>query len=436
MTRKPFFPGLLLCLGYCLIFIILGIIQFSGTGRTVSEKVIDGNPSFNPVNFTLPQAQNSRDFITYVSRWQDGNFIAWNRLISQQNDEDMVIAFAQEALDRSSYSAAITAIPGAFLTGNRRTYESSVYLGQLDAAYKSLSVLEQEKLSRLANSIQDESGDFLSEPGILDYLTSRGHSDILEETINLIRSMDPETLTLDIVPGILEGYNDWKKSGNTADNPFDPLLDRTILEISESIRINSDRSKVFAVNMDTIDPVFNIYLGKVLLDWAESEKSESWAGLARSIIVSVLGLENYTGFIHSEYLISPEGEITENPDSPRISTARLYRILDLGEYSPRAASLNIPQNNIWVWTAGRGVNAVMNGNVIDVSVSFPSGETHYMIFRGIRPFSRIQLYGMDYRSDPQFERYDSSGWSYIPAEQTLLVKMKHRTVTEHILIYF
>jgi len=69
-------------------------------------------------------------------------------------------------------------------------------------------------------------------------------------------------------------------------------------------------------------------------------------------------------------------------------------------------------------------------------VNFPAGETHYMIIRGMRPFTKIQLYGMDFRTDPQFERYDSSGWSYIAEEQTLILKMKHKTQTEHIKVIY
>jgi hypothetical protein len=53
-----------------------------------------------------------------------------------------------------------------------------------------------------------------------------------------------------------------------------------------------------------------------------------------------------------------------------------------------------------------------------------------MIIRGIRTVSRVQLYGMDYRTDTQFERYDSSGWSYSAQEQSLIVKMKHRSSDE------
>jgi len=62
--------------------------------------------------------------------------------------------------------------------------------------------------------------------------------------------------------------------------------------------------------------------------------------------------------------------------------------------------------------------------------------SHFMIIRGVRPFIRIQLHGMDWRTDSQFERYDSSGWVYYPEEQTLIVKLKHRVTTENIRIIY
>jgi hypothetical protein len=59
-----------------------------------------------------------------------------------------------------------------------------------------------------------------------------------------------------------------------------------------------------------------------------------------------------------------------------------------------------------------------------------------MIIRGIKAFTKIQLYNMDFRTDFQFERYDSSGWSYSTQEQTLIIKMKHRTAVEHIRVFY
>jgi hypothetical protein len=145
-------------------------------------------------------------------------------------------------------------------------------------------------------------------------------------------------------------------------------------------------------------------------------------------------MENSLGSVSAELVLSPGGEITENPSSTvTVPTARLYHILNPGEYYTRAVAI---ANNIWTWTAAQAISASLQNNVLDISVSFPIEETHYMIIRGIRPFSRIQLYDKDYRTDPQFERYDSSGWSYVSAEQSLLVKMRHRSVIEHIRIFF
>jgi hypothetical protein len=110
--------------------------------------------------------------------------------------------------------------------------------------------------------------------------------------------------------------------------------------------------------------------------------------------------------------------------------------LGLGEYAPRAVSIGSGVNGIWAWTAASSVTATQENNILDITVNFPQGETHHMMIRGVRPFAKIQLYNMDYRTDPQFERYDSSGWIYSAQDQILVLKMKHRSTAEHIRIYY
>jgi hypothetical protein len=59
-----------------------------------------------------------------------------------------------------------------------------------------------------------------------------------------------------------------------------------------------------------------------------------------------------------------------------------------------------------------------------------------MLIRNVPPSFRIQLYNMNYRTDPNFERYNSSGWAYSASEQTLLVKMRHREALEYIRLFW
>ena len=71
-----------------------------------------------------------------------------------------------------------------------------------------------------------------------------------------------------------------------------------------------------------------------------------------------------------------------------------------------------------------------------ISVGFPQGDTHYMVFKGIKPFDRIQIYGMEFHTDPRFETYNSSGYRYDAATETLYLKMRHKTEYEDVVLWF
>jgi hypothetical protein len=82
------------------------------------------------------------------------------------------------------------------------------------------------------------------------------------------------------------------------------------------------------------------------------------------------------------------------------------------------------------------VDAYFQNNVLDIYVSFPLGETHYLYITNVPYFSRIQMRGMDYRSDPQFEQYNAPGWIYSAAEMVLMVKMVQLSQVELIRLIF
>jgi hypothetical protein len=421
----------------------------TGGGPVVYRAVPEKEP-LRPEDYILPQAATRQAYTSSITRWRDQSFALWSRIISSQDDEDLVIAYGVEAVRRGAYRAAVSAVSPSFLAGNRRTYESSVYLGGMDQALRSFISLEREKLSRLSRLIDEKSPDFLREPHVFEYLAVRSHSGLVDDGIELIRSLDLSAVSLELSPGILEGWLDLKRYRPQEDNPFDRLMDQVMYVISEGIRgIGEIRrtpgdsrgpspaagSWVFVFQGNQAETEFNLRLGKALWTWAEDSGRSEWAGLGRSLVLSVLSLEDGAGTVPWGLSLSSGGEAGEAP-GPRISGARLYRILSPGEYFPRPARAGSGGNGIWAWTAASVLNAVQENNILDISVSFPPGETHYMMIRGLRPFSKIQLYNMDYRTDPEFERYDSSGWVYSAQDQILTLKMKHRATVEHIRIFY
>ena len=411
-----------------------------------SYQVIPERKTFSPDDYILPQALSSRSFNDVLTKWRDQNFSLWNRTISDQNNEDVVVAFEGEALIRGTYKAAVAAVSPAFLQGNAKTHESSVYLGNLEQANRSLGNRDREKLARLSRQINEKSLEFLKEPRVFEYFAVRGNLNFFDTGADLVRTIDPATLALDITPGILEGYMDWKSFRPTEENPFERLVDQACFVVSESLRRTIDgkavdssgkpADRVFSFYGSQGEAEFNLRLGKALLVYAEAAKNNSWAGIGRSLILSALSLGDASGAVKAGLLLSETGEITESSARSGLTTAKLYRVLCPKDYYPRAAVIGSSVNNMWTWTAAQKVSASQENNVLDIVVSFPESEAHYMVIRGVRPFSKIQLYGMDFRTDPQFERYDSSGWSYIPREQTLLLKMKHRTEDEHVKIFY
>lgn len=423
-------------------------IPLRAGGAPVVYRAVQEKKAFTPEDYTLPQVSSPRGYTDYIIRWRDQNFSLWNRIVLDQPDEDMVIAYSGEAIRRGTYRAAVSAVSPAFSENDRRTYESSAYLGGMGRALRSFTTLEREKISRLSRQINDKSPDFLKERHVFEYLAIRAYGSFIDDGIEIVRSLDPASLNPDLVPGIFEGWLDLKQYWAYGDNPFDRLIDQACYIVSEGIKKVDEIQRlpggeaapaagnwVFTFRENSADTEYNLRLGRALTLWAESAGRSDWAALGRSLNVSILSLADSAGTVPRALLAAPDGAIQEAPD-PRISGARLYRVLMPGDYSPRAVLIGSGVNGIWAWTAASALSATQENNVLDISVSFPPGETHYMMIRGIRPFTKIQLYNMDYRTDPEFERYDSSGWVYSAAEQILVLKMKHRAVTEHIRVFY
>ncbi|MDR0878448.1 MAG: hypothetical protein LBN21_10375, partial [Treponema sp.] len=412
-----------------------GLLILKPDGQAISYRAAPAKKTFSPEDFAIAQALTRNSYNEALTRWRDQNFSVWNRIISGQNDEDMVIAYSGEAARRGNYKAAVSAVPPAFLDGSARTFESSVYLGGMTAALTSFTASEREKISRLSRLINDKSPEFIREPHVFEYFGVRGYGNFIDDGAELVRSIDPATLALEAVPGIFEGCLDMKQFRSHGENPFERLTNQACYVVSENIRKSEDGTKVFVFRGNSADIEFNLRLGKALFLWADDTGSSSWAAVGRSLVLSALSLSDGTGAVPADVTLSEAGDISEAGGS-RIRSARLYRILAPGEYAPRAAGIGSGVNGLWTWTAAGAVSASQENNVLDITVNFPQGETHYMMIRGVRPFTKIQLYNIDYRTDPQFERYDSSGWIYSMQDQVLVLKMKHRSTAEHIRIFY
>jgi hypothetical protein len=384
----------------------------------LSYGAVPTNKTFDPEDFIVDAARNKQSYDETLNRWLDQTFSFWNRTMGSNPDEDTVIAYLGESIRRGTYKAAVSGISPAFSGSSQISYASTVFLGGMDMGRRSIAAAEREHFSRLSRLINEKSPDFLKDVHVLEYLELHGYGTLINDAAEIVRNIDLANLTVDLGPGILEAHEDWKRFHPDVENPFERLIDQVCFVISENLRIEPDK------RVSVSSPEFDLRLGAALALYAEAAGGEEWTSIGRSLVLSVLAL-------------------------PDVNSGRMYRLLRQGEYRPRAVNIETGTSGIWTWTAASSVQTryiqseevEINGEassytIMDIAVSFPSGETHYMIIRGIRPFIQLQLYNIPFRTDPQFERYDSSGWSYSASEQTLVVKMKHRTPVEHIEIFY
>ncbi|MDR0997551.1 MAG: hypothetical protein LBL70_00665 [Treponema sp.] len=413
-----------------------GLLFLENGGIPVSYQTVPEKPVFNLADYTLAGALNRQSYNALVQAWRDRQYSFWSRFIQGRNEEDLAIAFLGEAVERGSYQSAKALVPSAFLSGNRRGYGSSLYLGGAAQTYPALSTAGRERLNRLSRLIGERSPAILEEEHAFEYIALQGPSDLMSRAVEMVRNIDPAGLSPELAAGVFEGSSDMKRYRPWEEDPFGNLLKQAFLLVSAELgRVsgpwNSDQGLALVFQDGIGNTESNLRLGKALTVWAEETGDEAWAALGRSLILSVLALTDQEGTVPARVSLAGSGAIEEGTD--RLDSYRIYRILQPGEYYPRIAPLGI--DSIWAWTSSPSVSAVRENGVLDVSVSFPAGETHYLMLWGIQPFVRMQIHSMDWRSDPRYETYDSSGWVYYPRDQLLALKLKHRTQVEHIRIY-
>ena len=361
--------------------------------------------SFDPSNYIIPQAQN---YYYTVSSWQDLSYTRWNQNAASLRGEDDIIGYLCEAIKQNNFDSALASVSGDFINSAQHTYRSSVYTGGMASAYLSLTTEENKKVNTIASLTKEKSLDVIKEEHVIDYLLTRGYTVLAYDIIQLIQNTSADKLTIDYCPGLLEAYSDTKRWNPSIKNLIEPLAEQILLLISENINKDSTTNLVYASGSKERDLYYSARLGNALIYWADDVKNTEWADIGRSLVLSAL--------------------TNAGP-----GVGNLYSGLKPSEYYPKAVLL---ESGLWAWTASPSVKPSWSNGNLNISFSFPVNMTHHIILRGVKPFLKIQIHEMDWRTDNQFERYDSSGWVYYPQDQILVIKLRHRLPAESIKIVY
>jgi hypothetical protein len=402
-----------------------------------------GNKAFVLTDYIVRGAMEKTVYEEQLRQWQEKVYGIWARTISAADDEELVMAFLAEAGRRGAYMSALQLIPESFRL-TELTYLSSPYLGRLDRALETLSEDLRAESARFTTQIRETPRVLLEGSHVFKYWTLSGGANLIEERGMYARAADPASLSFYETAGIIESSNDWAAFSPNSENPFGHLVPRALELITAGLIKDETTSSIFvlgdaegSMNERTVDTEYNIRLALVLAAYGDRTGDSGWAGIGRSLALSILSLTDDNAALPRQLIENGTGSLEALPDDGEIvSAARLYAILMPSPYYPRAAGLDTVQTGLWVWTASPSVRGVFQNNILDITVNFPVGWSHHLLIRGVSPFNKIQLRDVDYRSDPRFEQYNTHGWRYSAAEQTLQVKIVQRAEEEHIRIFY
>lgn len=331
--------------------------------------------------------------------------------------EQSVIAFVAEMASTGKYNEALDKVPDSFKKGNKRTYLSSPFFDNLVTMNQSLVMQTNKYDSMVSSSIASQNLDIFTVDGIDDYVMRIKRTARARSLLSMPGTIDKFAPTVMQAAGIISLYSKLAPH----DVSLASLLDNVIEQCTETIAsaCTVENQHLSLTNGDTpLTMEQTVQTGSALIAY----------GNARSRM-------EYTaaGYLMINSVISPDSTIdlrTLGVLYPLVAQDNTFypHTEILGYYGTKA---------VWAWTCANNiVYAKESGGTIDITIDFPLGETHYVIFNGVPTFhANIEIQKQKFRTDPRFETYNSSGYVYHTDEETLFIKSRHKSQKELIRLF-
>lgn len=341
-------------------------------------------------------------------------FVASNQTINSNTSEKAVASFIAESASQGNFSnAKKTAL--ATVSENRKTYFTTPYFGNLAVTNKSLVSHSSNLHFKAKESLSAKNLGAFDIDNLLFTLIYQNDINLAYSLFEFVANTENLNPTILQYANIINTYCDAVKYETELANVLKDKME-TIFENILAILSFEDPVLRFSAEAPAASQSDICRLGAAFIRYGTLFERPELTGTGRLLITSSL---------------------KTSPISESLVFADLYPVLIQNEYYPHFEVLSRNPSNITVWTCSPEVqlNSPTSG-VLELSMKFPVGDSHYMIVTGLRAFNSIEMYGLKYRSDKQFERYDSPGYIYDFDSQTLLLKMRHKNEIEKVVLTY
>lgn len=378
-------------------FSIDSIADLPGTTKTEWEGTLS---TFNStiINEFSKQSQSDPSFVTNLT-------------------EQTVISYVAAMSELGRYNEALNTVPDSFVKGTKRTYQSAPFFGTLSKVAPGLQVQMENYKNMITHAIQSSSCDIFTMENIDNYMIIFADDPAIKNLLSLPASLTENNFTVLQAAGILKVYSSLNEEGLEIASLLEPVLEPCVKTISDACKL--EENKIRIEEKDTnLSVLSSVLVGDSLIRYGRTSSNVNIEKCGYLIITSYLstlsGLDLRT-------LCEIYPFVThDNPYYPHFAKVR-----------------DLDGKPIWAWTIARDITITQDENrTLFIDINFPLGLTHYVILTGINPFRRIQIYNMDFRTDPQFEIYNSSGYVYRLSMKSLLLKSRHKSQHEIVKLFY
>ncbi|MBP5794112.1 MAG: hypothetical protein J6W46_10805 [Spirochaetaceae bacterium] len=353
-------------------------------------------------------------FQSTISQFKAGFMQAMNSKDKSSASEKEIVAYISENELQGKFSSVINPLNNS-INASHKTYLSVPYFGKLEAMNRTMVSYNNNLLYKAQQALSKNILSAFEIDHLLLLLYHKNRIDLASKLFELAALEENSSPTVLQSAGLLTAYCDSYQYSFPSMRKLEPAIDRLLKRIIENVK--------FEENILTLAGEYEDYsqadvcrLGMALMNYGKITKKDEYT---------------QTGYllVNSSLTVSPIQETTAYAD--------LYPILAQNAYYPHMILLAQNPSPVTIWTTSPNVTLVSpEKNKLVLSIEYPVGESHYMIITGLHAFDKIQMYGLNYRSDKQFELYNSPGYIYDFETKTLYLKMRHKSEIEKVIFTY
>ena len=315
--------------------------------------------------------------------------------------------------EAGKYQQAVDDIPQSYKRSEQRTYLSAPYFNNLVNMNNILDQQIKTSSALISKAAYTDSLDIFTVHDLAANLCIHQNANEVAMILEKAAEADIEKCSVSQATGILITFDDLYTMNPAYAKIIRVAADKCIERLTKACTFENNILTI-SENDTFLSVIQGVETGIALLRFGSLINDETYVKAGRVIVSSY---------------------ISESSSFDLRTLVNLYPLIAYDNwYYPHYNFIHTDKKGvIWAWTCAKEIKYEKEDDgALTLSVSFPLGLTHYVIFKGIPEFASIYIYNTAFRTDPRFETYNSSGYVYRSTTNTLLLKSRHKSEIEDV----